>query len=84
MVLLTSKGTTTIPVEIRRNLGVEPGMYVSFIEDRQTGKYVLERPQSISELRHLNKKALAKAGTKSKVYQSGYGFTAHVIDKYGS
>ena len=81
--ILTSKGTTTIPVEIRKRLGIKPGMYVLFEEDKSTGQFILKRPQSIEEVRAMNKTAMKNAGTADVVYKSGDGFTAYVKEKYG-
>lgn len=80
--ILTSKGTTTIPVEIRRKLGIEPGMFVSF-EENQAGDYVLKREQTIEEVRAMNKAVMKQQGTSDIAYKSGDGFAAHVIEKYG-
>lgn len=82
--ILTSKGTTTIPAEIRRQLGVKPGMRISFYRDAVTGDFILKRSQTIEELRALNQKALEAAGTSNKTYKSGDGFTQFVQSKYGS
>ena len=38
---LTSKGQVTVPVKIRRSLGLNPGDRVKFVE--QKGKYFIER-----------------------------------------
>lgn len=81
--ILTSKGTTTIPVEIRRQLGIKPGMYVSFVQNKQTGEYTIKRSQTIEEIRALNKAALARAHTTGKEYTTGDGFGAHIAEKYG-
>lgn len=80
--ILTSKGTTTIPVEIRNKLGIEPGMYVSF-EENQAGEFVLKREQTIEEVRAMNKAAMEREGTTNVIYESGDGFASHVIEKYG-
>lgn len=79
---LTSKGTTTIPVEIRRKLGIKPGMRITFALNSQTGEYVLKRSQTIEEVRADNKAALAKAGTAHKTYTSGDGFRQFIARKY--
>ncbi len=79
---LTSKGTTTIPVEIRKKLGIEPGMYVSF-EQNQAGDYVLKRERTIEEIRAMNKAAMKREGTLDKEYTRGAGFEAYIEDKYG-
>ena len=81
--ILTSKGTTTIPAEIRKQLGIEPGMYLTFTRDSKTGEYVIKRSQTIQEVRSQNKIALHKAGTSHKEYKSGDGFSQFVAQKYG-
>jgi len=82
--ILTSKGTTTIPKEIRDQLGVDPGMLITFTKNESTGEFVIKRAQTIGEVRAANKRALEKAGTEHKEYKSGAGFTAQVREKYRS
>jgi bifunctional DNA-binding transcriptional regulator/antitoxin component of YhaV-PrlF toxin-antitoxin module len=81
--ILTSKGTTTIPVEIRKQLGLKPGMYISFTKNKITGEYTLKRSQTIQEVRAMNKQALMQAGTTHKDYKSGDGFGVFVAQKHG-
>jgi AbrB family looped-hinge helix DNA binding protein len=76
---LTSKGTTTIPKEIRDQLGVKPGMLIAFTKNESTGEYVLTRAQTIAEIRKANKRALNLAGTTEKHYVTGTGYGMHVI-----
>lgn len=78
--ILTSKGTTTIPKEIRDQLGVKAGMLISFTRNT-SGEYVLGRAQTITELRAANKAALARAKTAHKEYTSGAGYTAHLTEQ---
>ena len=80
--ILTSKGTTTIPIEIRKQLGIEPGMQITFTKNK-TGEYVIERSRTIEEIRELNKIALQQAGTERKQYKSGEGFALSSIEKFG-
>lgn len=75
--ILTSKGTTTIPKEIRDYLGIKPGMQVNFTKNKQ-GKYEIGRAKTIEEVRAVNQMWLKKRGTINKKYQSGDGFTAAV------
>ena len=82
--ILTSKGTTTIPKEIRDQLGVKPGMLISFTRNPSTGEYVLNRAQTIKEMRQANKLALEKAGTLNKNYVSGEGYDLHITQKFGN
>jgi len=81
--ILTSKGTTTIPKEIREQLGVKPGMFVTFAKNNITGEYVLKKAQTIAEIRNINKAALLKAGTSNKEYHSGDGYNLHITQKLG-
>ncbi len=71
--ILTSKGTTTIPIEIRKQLGVEPGMHITFTKTK-AGEYVIKRSRTIAEIRAMNKRALKQAATGHKKYKSGEGF----------
>ncbi len=57
--ILTSKGTTTIPKDIRDALGVIPGMRV-LVTRNKDGEVVLERVKTIEEVRTMNKQWLAK------------------------
>ncbi len=76
--ILTSKGTTTIPKEMRDQLGVKPGMLIAFTKNEVTGEYTVSRAQTIDEVRQANKQALKKAGTSNKQYYSGAGYETHV------
>lgn len=76
--ILTSKGTTTIPKEIRDQLGVKPGMLISFRRDDVSGAFVLSRAKTIDEIRKANKEALKASGTTDKQYVSGAGYALHV------
>lgn len=80
--ILTSKGTTTIPKEIRDQLGVKPGMLISFTKNPSTGEYVIKRAQTINEIRRANKLALERAGTSHKDYFSGAGYDIHISQKF--
>lgn len=77
--ILTSKGTTTIPKEIRDQLGVKPGMHITFTKNESTGEYVVARAQTIDEIRKANKRALDLAGTTEKRYVGGTGYNMHVM-----
>lgn len=80
--ILTSKGTTTIPKEIRDQLGVKPGMLISFTKNPSTGEYVLKRAQTIQEIRQANKLALEQARTSHKHYVNGAGYEMHVTQEF--
>lgn len=78
--ILTSKGTTTIPIEIRKRLGIKPGMQITFTTNK-AGEFVIERARTIEEIRELNRHALKQAGTGSKEYKSGAGFAIASLEK---
>ncbi len=80
--ILTSKGTTTIPIEIRKQLGIKPGMQITFTRTN-SGEYIIKRSQTIEEIRTMNKQALARAATTNKEYKSGDGFTLASQEKFG-
>lgn len=80
--ILTSKGTTTIPVEIRKQLGIKPGMQITFSKTK-SGEYIISRSRTIEEVRAMNKQALTRATTGNKEYKSGDGFSRSVLDKFG-
>jgi AbrB family looped-hinge helix DNA binding protein len=80
--ILTSKGTTTIPIEIRRQLGIKPGMQITFAKTK-SGEYTIKRSRTIEEIRTMNKQALKQAATAHKEYKSGDGFTLASTEKFG-
>jgi AbrB family looped-hinge helix DNA binding protein len=80
--ILTSKGTTTIPIEIRKQLGIKPGMQITFSKTK-SGEYVINRSRTIEEVRAINKQALTRAATSHKEYKSGDGFSRSVLKKFG-
>jgi bifunctional DNA-binding transcriptional regulator/antitoxin component of YhaV-PrlF toxin-antitoxin module len=80
--ILTRKGTTTIPKPIRDHLGVRPGMQIVFSKSQSTGEYILQRAQTIAELREANKLALKRARTTHKQYTTGAGYNMHATQKF--
>jgi AbrB family looped-hinge helix DNA binding protein len=50
---ITSKGTTTIPLPIRKQLGLKPGMKILF-EQNNTGAFFIKRPITVAEAREKN------------------------------
>lgn len=79
--ILTSKGTTTIPIEIRRQLGIKPGMQISFTKTK-SGEYIIKRSRTIEEIRAMNKQALKQAATDHKKYKNGDGFSLASTEKF--
>jgi len=80
--ILTSKGTTTIPIEIRKQLGIKPGMQITFSKTK-SGEYVIKRSHTIEEIRAMNKQALKQAATSHKEYKSGESFGLAALEKFG-
>jgi AbrB family looped-hinge helix DNA binding protein len=80
--IVTSKGTTTIPLEIRKQLGIKPGMQITFTKTK-SGEYMIARSHTIEEVRALNKHALTQAATGQKEYKSGDGFAFASLEKFG-
>ena len=80
--ILTTKGTTTIPIEIRKQLGIKPGMQITFSKTK-SGEYVIKRSRTIEEIRVMNKQALEQAATAHKEYESGKGLSLATLEKFG-
>ena len=80
--ILTTKGTTTIPIEIRKQLGIKPGMQITFSKTK-SGEYVIKRSRTIEEIRAMNKQALKQAATSHKKYKSGAGLSLAALEKFG-
>jgi AbrB family looped-hinge helix DNA binding protein len=79
--ILTSKGTTTIPIEIRKQLGMRPGMQITFTKTK-SGEYTIKRSRTIEEIRAMNKQALVQAATSHREYKSGDGFALASLEKF--
>jgi AbrB family looped-hinge helix DNA binding protein len=58
---VTSKGQVTLPVELRRELGIEPGQIVGF--RNEDGKTVLELPGGVEAVRSVLERAARRNGT---------------------
>lgn len=55
---VTSKGTVTLPAELRRNLGIKPGDNVEIFLDESGQRLVIHKRMSLSELRVANQSHL--------------------------
>jgi bifunctional DNA-binding transcriptional regulator/antitoxin component of YhaV-PrlF toxin-antitoxin module len=63
-ITITSKGQTTIPVEIRRKLGLDPtGGVLNVVFDEEKSQMVVTRPMNIEDLSKIFSKFI-KPGTK--------------------
>ena len=52
--VITSKGTTTIPSRVRRELDIHPGDVVEFNKDPKSGEYRIKKIPSLNEIRKRN------------------------------
>ncbi len=50
---VTQKGQVTIPLEIRRALGIEPGSDVDFLLDTDGARLVVDRERAKSEIARM-------------------------------
>ena len=74
--VLTSQGTLTLPVEVRRKHNLRPGDILT-VEDNDGIRIV--KNTSFAELRKKNN---VRAGAL-RGYTQGDGWAAHVTEKYG-
>lgn len=50
---VTQKGQVTIPLQVRRALGIEPGTEVDFTLDASGARLVLDRGQAAAEIERI-------------------------------
>ena len=78
---LTTQGTITLPVELRRKYDLQPGAVLT-IEDADA--FVIHKVPTITEVRARNKKFVtAKTKAAARSYRQGDGVRAYVTEKYG-
>lgn len=83
-VTFTSKGQITVPVAMRRALGVDrKGATASVSYDKEAGRLYIEKPMDIDDLVAKNQQILRREGQSLGKYKSGDGFRAHVAKKFG-
>jgi len=79
---VTSKGTITIPAEIRKDLGISQGSRVSFLVEN--GAIAIQRIPNLQELRAKNKAYLQKIGSwPPKQMSNDFGLDLYMKDRYG-
>ena len=80
--ILTSKGTTTIPKQVRQELGLKPGNTVRFLK-QANGTFVIEKGISLAEVRAMGAEFLKgkdiKKPTKQQVYD---GMAQQAADRF--
>lgn len=70
---LTSKGQTTIPIEIRERLGLKPGDRIAYEE--RNGEIVLRAQPGVASVTGILRSAIKKSGSRRA--NSGERETAH-------
>lgn len=76
--VLTSQGTITLPIALRRRHNLRPGDVLT-IEDDDGIRIV--KNKELGELRAKNRAYLKNAPKK---YKQGDGWAAHIMEKYGA
>lgn len=80
---ITSKGQTTIPIEMRRQLGIGPkGGKLDISIDEANDRLIISRPPTIEEVRALTKKFM-KPGIKPLKDVNGWLAKNHRVDENG-
>jgi AbrB family looped-hinge helix DNA binding protein len=79
-VTMTIKGQITVPVEIRRSLGLKPGKKLNI--SLNGDDIVIQKPAAIEEVRHLLKAEMQEQGTDTVKTKNGSGWAAHVEDRF--
>jgi AbrB family looped-hinge helix DNA binding protein len=80
-VTMTEKGQITVPVEIRRSLGLKPGKKLNIT--LKGDDIVIQKPVALEEVRRLLHAEMNSKGTDSVKTESGAGWTAHAEEKFG-
>jgi AbrB family looped-hinge helix DNA binding protein len=80
-VTLSSLGQITVPMEMRKALGLLPGKKVNISLNGDV--IVIQKPEALDEVRRLIKAETAGQGTAGEGTESGAGWTAHVAERYG-
>jgi AbrB family looped-hinge helix DNA binding protein len=79
---ITSKGTITLPAELRAQLGLKAGERVGIDLDPTTQRIVIKKSPTLEEVRAMNRQRMAERGIKP-------GIDAHTVysdavrEKYG-
>lgn len=75
---ITSKGQITLPVAVRRALGLKPGQKVAVRVENES--VIIDRPGDIESVRALLRQEAMKSGTWGRVPTSGDGWAARAED----
>jgi AbrB family looped-hinge helix DNA binding protein len=80
-VTMTVKGQITVPVEIRRTLGLLPGKKLNI--SLKGDDIVIKKPVAVEDIRQRLRKEMEEQGTDGVKPESGAGWTAHVEERFG-
>jgi AbrB family looped-hinge helix DNA binding protein len=79
-VTMTTKGQITVPVEIRRAMGLVPGKKLNI--SLKGDDIVIQKPVSVESVRKRIRVEMEEQGTGMVKTKSGSGWTAHVEDRF--
>jgi AbrB family looped-hinge helix DNA binding protein len=79
-VTMTAKGQITVPVEIRRSLGLLPGKKLNI--SLNGDDIVIQKPAALEEVRQILKAEMDGKGTRGVKTESGAGWIAHVEERF--
>lgn len=76
---VTTQGTISLPISLRRKFGVKPGDTLTVSE--RAGEIIISKSLDLDAIHAISKKYLKNYNLKD--YKNGDGWTAHVTEKYG-
>jgi AbrB family looped-hinge helix DNA binding protein len=76
---VTTQGTISLPIALRRKFSVMPGDTLSIFE--RQGEIIITKTPDIAAVRLMNKKYLKNFNLEN--YKNGDGMADYVIEKYG-
>jgi AbrB family looped-hinge helix DNA binding protein len=76
---VTTQGTISLPVSLRRKFGLKPGDTLTVTE--RPGEIVITKALDLVDLHEMNKKYLKNFNLKN--YKNGDGWADYVMEKYG-
>jgi len=77
---VTSKGQVTLPVELRRALGIEPGQTIGF--EHNGGQTTLQVPDAADAVRDALEQAARRQGTWGKTGAAGSAWQEAAVSRY--
>ena len=83
---VTSKGTITLPADVRKTLGIAPGQQVDIEFIEANNKIVISVPLTIDEVRRRNQAHLKKMGMVYKpgqMHDTNELWAQAAVERYG-